>query len=297
MIPVGRRPRPDRCSNGFRTQPGARSVIQVDVTRISSSCGYGVPLMELRRRAHAAHRVGREAGRGRAREVPGREERDEHQRSPRMGVTEQLAARQARARARMDELGVDVLLLSVGADLPYLTGYEAMPLERLTMLVLPRDGDAILVVPELEAPRVEPDPGSSSSEPGPRPRTRSRSWPDSSVPRRGRSRSATRPGRASCCGSRTRSRPRRCSAASDGHRRAADREGPGRGGGAARRGARGRCGRRGDATAAVRRAHRARRPPRARRPDPRARASTGELRDRRVRAERREPPSRGEQPG
>lgn len=28
-------------------QPGARSVIQVDVTRISSSCGYGVPLMEL----------------------------------------------------------------------------------------------------------------------------------------------------------------------------------------------------------------------------------------------------------
>ncbi len=44
----------------------------------------------------------------------------------------------ARARARMRELGVDVLLLSTGADLPYLTGYEAMPLERLTMLVLPR---------------------------------------------------------------------------------------------------------------------------------------------------------------
>ena len=55
-----------------------------------------------------------------------------------------------RARARMGELGVDVLLLSVGPDLPYLTGYEAMPLERLTMLVLPRDGDASLVVPQLE---------------------------------------------------------------------------------------------------------------------------------------------------
>ena len=54
----------------------------------------------------------------------------------------------------MAELGVDVLLLSVGPDLPYLTGYEAMPLERLTMLVLPRDGDATLVVPALEAPRV-----------------------------------------------------------------------------------------------------------------------------------------------
>ncbi len=54
----------------------------------------------------------------------------------------------------MADLGVDVLLLSVGPDLPYLTGYEAMPLERLTMLVLPRDGDATLVVPRLEAPRV-----------------------------------------------------------------------------------------------------------------------------------------------
>jgi Xaa-Pro aminopeptidase len=51
-----------------------------------------------------------------------------------------------------------VLLVSVGADLPYLTGYEAMPLERLTMLVLPRAGDAVLVVPLLEAPRVVPRP-------------------------------------------------------------------------------------------------------------------------------------------
>src|SRR2546430_7873576 len=63
-----------------------------------------------------------------------------------------------RARARMGELGVDVLLLSVGPDLPYLTGYEAMPLERLTMLVLPHDGDATLVVPRLEAPRVVEHP-------------------------------------------------------------------------------------------------------------------------------------------
>ncbi|MEX1007003.1 MAG: Xaa-Pro peptidase family protein [Acidimicrobiia bacterium] len=59
-----------------------------------------------------------------------------------------------RARERMRELGIDVLLLSTGADLPYLTGYEAMPLERLTMLVVPADGDAVLVVPRLEAPRV-----------------------------------------------------------------------------------------------------------------------------------------------
>ncbi len=68
------------------------------------------------------------------------------------------AERVARVRARMDELGVDVLLLSVGPDLPYLTGYEAMPLERLTMLVLPRSADAHLVVPRLEVPRVVPQP-------------------------------------------------------------------------------------------------------------------------------------------
>ena len=54
----------------------------------------------------------------------------------------------------MGERGVDVLLLSVGPDLPWLVGYEAMPLERLTMLVLPRDGEVTLVVPRLEAPRV-----------------------------------------------------------------------------------------------------------------------------------------------
>jgi Xaa-Pro aminopeptidase len=63
-------------------------------------------------------------------------------------------ARADRARARLTELQLDAVLLSVGPDLPYLTGYEAMPLERLTMLVLPADGDATLVVPRLEAPRV-----------------------------------------------------------------------------------------------------------------------------------------------
>jgi Xaa-Pro aminopeptidase len=58
----------------------------------------------------------------------------------------------------MEEVGVDALLLSLGADLPWLTGYVAMPLERLTMLVLPRDDDAVLVVPQLEAPRVTERP-------------------------------------------------------------------------------------------------------------------------------------------
>jgi Xaa-Pro aminopeptidase len=67
------------------------------------------------------------------------------------------AARMERARRAMASAGVEALLLSVGPDLPYLTGYAAMPLERLTMLVLTPD-DAVLVVPALEAPRVEPGP-------------------------------------------------------------------------------------------------------------------------------------------
>ncbi|MDQ3468546.1 MAG: Xaa-Pro peptidase family protein [Actinomycetota bacterium] len=64
-----------------------------------------------------------------------------------------------RVRAVMAEQDVDVTLLSVGPDLPYLTGYRAMPLERLTMLVVPRDGEATLVIPRLEAPRVVDQPG------------------------------------------------------------------------------------------------------------------------------------------
>ena len=69
------------------------------------------------------------------------------------------ADRLARVREAMDEQGVDALLLSVGHDLPYLTGYLAMPLERLTLLVVPRDAEATLLIPRLEAPRVTPQPG------------------------------------------------------------------------------------------------------------------------------------------
>jgi Xaa-Pro aminopeptidase len=74
-------------------------------------------------------------------------------------VTQIYLDRLERVRRSMEEQGVDTLLLSVGHDLPYLTGYLAMPLERLTMLVVPRDGDATLLIPRLEAPRVTPQPG------------------------------------------------------------------------------------------------------------------------------------------
>ena len=58
------------------------------------------------------------------------------------------------AQNLMLESSIDAMLLSVGADLPYFTGYEAMPLERLTMLVLRTGEQPVLVIPELEAPRV-----------------------------------------------------------------------------------------------------------------------------------------------
>ena len=69
-----------------------------------------------------------------------------------------FAERLGRARQAMRAQGVDVALLSLGLDMPYLTGYNAMPLERLTMLVLPANGDAVMVIPRLEAPRVKPMP-------------------------------------------------------------------------------------------------------------------------------------------
>jgi Xaa-Pro aminopeptidase len=62
------------------------------------------------------------------------------------------AERLAGARAAGVAAGLDALLVGVGADLRYLTGYEAMPSERLTLLVLPASprSTATLVAPRLE---------------------------------------------------------------------------------------------------------------------------------------------------
>jgi Xaa-Pro aminopeptidase len=62
-----------------------------------------------------------------------------------------LAHRLSRARHLAVEAGLDALLVGVGADLVYLSGYQALPLERLTMLVVPAHGRPSLVVPRLEA--------------------------------------------------------------------------------------------------------------------------------------------------
>jgi Xaa-Pro aminopeptidase len=66
--------------------------------------------------------------------------------------TSPRAERLARARKEMAERGVEAVLLGPSADFCYLTGYLPPGLERLTLLVVPADGDARLVVPALEAP-------------------------------------------------------------------------------------------------------------------------------------------------
>jgi Xaa-Pro aminopeptidase len=75
---------------------------------------------------------------------------------------ERYAERLDRARAVVREQGVAGLLIGVGADLRYLTGYNAMPLERLTMLVLPAEGPASLLAPRLEAMRAAGCPAAST---------------------------------------------------------------------------------------------------------------------------------------
>jgi Xaa-Pro aminopeptidase len=62
------------------------------------------------------------------------------------------------ARAVAGELGVDVVVVTPGSDLRYLSGYSAHAMERLTALVVPRSGEPLLVVPRLEAPMVDASP-------------------------------------------------------------------------------------------------------------------------------------------
>ncbi|HVM31395.1 MAG TPA: Xaa-Pro peptidase family protein [Candidatus Limnocylindrales bacterium] len=58
--------------------------------------------------------------------------------------------RLARAQALLPDHDAAALLVGVGADLFWLTGYAALPLERLTMLVVAQQGKPSLVVPRLE---------------------------------------------------------------------------------------------------------------------------------------------------
>jgi Xaa-Pro aminopeptidase len=53
---------------------------------------------------------------------------------------------------------VDVLLLTPGPDLRYVTGYDAKQLERLTCLAVPAKGNPFLLVPQLELKAAQASP-------------------------------------------------------------------------------------------------------------------------------------------
>ena len=60
----------------------------------------------------------------------------------------------AKAQGLMAELGVDLMALSLGSNMLYLSGFSDKPGERLLLLLVSREGDPIFLVPELYADQV-----------------------------------------------------------------------------------------------------------------------------------------------
>jgi Xaa-Pro aminopeptidase len=71
---------------------------------------------------------------------------------------ETFTARLARTRDATRVAGLDALLITPSPDLRYLLGVAGASHERLTCLVLPADGDPVLVVPALERPGLDGTP-------------------------------------------------------------------------------------------------------------------------------------------
>ena len=66
--------------------------------------------------------------------------------------------RLAACREAIVERGFAALFVGVGPDLRYLTGFVGEPMERLTLLVVPREGPVSFVVPRLEAQKAGTTP-------------------------------------------------------------------------------------------------------------------------------------------
>ncbi|MBV9013202.1 MAG: aminopeptidase P family protein [Pseudonocardiales bacterium] len=69
-----------------------------------------------------------------------------------------FTSRLLRARQATGAAGLDALLITPGSDLRYLLGVTGESHERLTCLVLPAEGDPMLVVPALERPGLAGTP-------------------------------------------------------------------------------------------------------------------------------------------
>jgi Xaa-Pro aminopeptidase len=87
---------------------------------------------------------------------------------------ERFAERRRRAVEAAQGAGLAGLLVTPGPDLRYLTGYDPLPLERLTLLGLPAGRHPFLVVPALERPAADAAPGVEGLE--------VHAWPDGADP-------------------------------------------------------------------------------------------------------------------
>ncbi|GAA1351022.1 aminopeptidase P family protein [Arthrobacter koreensis] len=78
-------------------------------------------------------------------------------------TADDFAQRLRRAAETAGRAGLDGLLVTPGPDLLYLTGYAPVAItERITMLVVPADGEPRLLVPKLERPDAEAAPAGSN---------------------------------------------------------------------------------------------------------------------------------------
>ena len=73
-----------------------------------------------------------------------------------------FATRLTACREVITERGFAALLIGVGPDLRYLTGFVGEPMERPTLLVIPREGPVSFVVPRLEAAKAGATPLSAT---------------------------------------------------------------------------------------------------------------------------------------
>jgi Xaa-Pro aminopeptidase len=69
-------------------------------------------------------------------------------------MTETFTTRQGRLRERLAAAGVDAAIVPPSGDLVYLTGLHVHLSERLALLVLPTEGEPLMVLPAFEASRV-----------------------------------------------------------------------------------------------------------------------------------------------
>ena len=75
-----------------------------------------------------------------------------------------LVDRMDRAAEEASSQGFEALVIPPSPDLAYLTGYDPMPLERPTLLVLRAGDPPAMLVPELERPLASDSPGAAAIE-------------------------------------------------------------------------------------------------------------------------------------